>query len=91
MLYVCAGSTGIVTMRLCQACDSYTLSVTPDTRYFGFEGELTQDEFNAAVTEIRLTQTGNMTTGVGVSYAKDSQFVTRIKLYENAYKATSPN
>jgi len=84
-------TSGVVMMRLCQACQSYSLRVTPATEYIGFDGAMTFEEFQAAVTEIRLTQTGNLTTGVGVSYGAEDQLVTRIKLYENAYDASSPN
>ena len=84
-------TNGVVMMRLCQSCESYSLQVTPATEYIGFDGAMTFAEFQAAVIEIRLTQTGNLTTGVGVSYGAEDQFVTRIKLYENAYDASSPN
>ena len=84
-------TSGVVMMRLCQSCPSSSLQVTPATEYIGFDGAMTFAEFQAAVTEIRLTQTGNLTTGVGISYGAEDQLVTRIKLYENAYDASSAN
>lgn len=83
--------SGPVTFRLCETCESYSLSVTPETEYLGFNGPLSLQDFRALVTQIRLTSAGNYTTGVGVTYGAESQLVTRISLHRNAFSSGSGN
>lgn len=83
--------SGPVTFRLCETCESYSLSVTPETEYLGFDGPLSLQDFRAFVTQIRLTPDGNYTTGVGVTYGAESQLVTRISLHPNALSSGAIN
>lgn len=80
-------STGLVTFRLCPSCDSYSLRVTPDTEYLGFEGPLTLQELRATVTQIRLTPAGNQTTGACITYSAESQLVTHISLHRDMFSS----
>lgn len=84
-------ASGTVTFRLCETCESYSLSVTPETEYLGFDGPLSLQDFRALVTQIRLTPAGNYTTGVGVTYGAESQLVTRISLHRNALTSGAAN
>lgn len=78
-------ASGLVTVRLCPSCEAYSLRVTPDTEYLGFEGPVGFAEFRALVTQIRLTPAGNQTTGVCVTYEAGSQLVTGISLHRDMF------
>ncbi|HUF71474.1 MAG TPA: hypothetical protein VMR74_01110 [Gammaproteobacteria bacterium] len=82
-------ATGLVTFRLCPSCDAYSLRVTSDTEYLGFDGPLTLEELRATVTQIRLTPTGNQSTGACITYSAESQLVTRISLHPDMFRSAS--
>lgn len=79
--------SGNVTFRACTECESGSMPVTPETRYLAAGNDLTRSEFLADVTRIRLTQAGNLTTMIGLTYDAESRLVTRISLHEDALSA----
>ena len=64
----------------------YTLRVTADTKYIGFDGPLTLAEFRTAVADVQQTDTGEYTTAVTVTYNIETEFVTSIGIHRNAYQ-----
>jgi len=79
--------SGNVTFRACTDCESHSMPVTPETEYLAADGVLTRTEFLAEVTRIRLTQAGNLTTMVALTYNAESRLVTRIGLREDVLSA----
>ena len=79
-------TAGTVIFKSCPSCDSYTLRVTADTKYIGFDGPLTLAEFRTAVADVQQTDTGEYTTAVTVTYNIETEFVTSIGIHRNAYQ-----
>ncbi len=76
-------TTSSVLFRTCDTCTTQSLAVTPSTKYFDDERELTHAELLSAVDSIRQQPGGNEGTLVGLFYDIKTNVVTRIIFIRN--------
>lgn len=74
-------AAGTVIFRICGDCESQSLRVNTDTRYFLADTALPLSEFHEAVDEVEDNSPEGGSTLVGIYYDRESSVVTRIKLF----------
>lgn len=72
---------GTVIVRTCESCDPQSMRVGADTQYVIGDRALPLNEFKRAVAEIRDGTPGGESTLVGIYSDRESERVTRIKVF----------